>query len=231
MRAVVVSVLLVATPAFAGLGSLLAKLGKAGSSAGKVAKVGGKVAKVAKVAKVGAGVAGVSSAFAAERAGFALGGLSDDAARTAAFVARGAEGEVMLVTRAGGQSVHSPSGAGAMVDAMAVDGAAPTVFLDASAASSTEVVAALPPRARLVLVEEGRTMPLARKSGGELGELVVDQAGNLVDLGDYLGVPSGEVEDEEGGFGGVLTVLVVLAFIGGGLLWLLGRRTEPTAPA
>ena len=230
MRALLISMLLVATPAFAGLGGLLAKLGKAGSSAGKVAKVGGKAAKLAKVAKVAKVGAGVTTAFAAERATFALGGLSDDAARGAAFVARGAEGEVMVVTRAAGQSVHSPISAGAMVDAMAAEGSAPTVFLDASAASSPEVVAALPKRANLVLVEEGRTLPLARKPDGKLGELVVDHGGDVLDLGDYLGAVNGEYEDEDEGTSW-LTVLVVLAFIAGGILSLVGRSSEPTAPA
>lgn len=212
-----------AAPAEAGLGSLLAKLGKAGSSAGKVAKAG-KVVKAAKFAKAGAGLAGVSGAVAAERAGFALGGLADDAARSASYVAKAESGEVLMITRAGGEARLSPQGTGLAVEAMATEGAAPpTVFLDASAAASPEVVAALPARTQLVLVEDARTLPLRRKPEGKAGDLVVDTVDGAIDLGDYLGAG----EDEEESSSVVPTVLGVLLV--GTVVWMLVRK-KPHGP-
>lgn len=222
-RTLLLLALFSAAPAHAGLGSLLAKLGKAGSSAGKVAKAG-KAVSAAKVAKAGAGLAGVSGAVAAERAGFALGGLADDAARSASYVARAESGEVLMITRAGGEARLTPQSTGLAVEAMAAEGAPPpTVFLDASAAASPEVVASLPARTRLVLVEEGRTLPLRRKPEGKLGDLVVDTADGAMDLGDYLG--TGDDEEE----GSSVFPIVLGALLVAVIAWALLRK-KPHGP-
>lgn len=226
-RAVVVFLLLASSPAFAGLGSLLAKAGKAGSSGAKVAKaakVGAAGAKAAKLAKVGVGITG---AVAAERAGFALAGLSDDAARSAAFLAKGEGGEVLMVTRAAGQSTHTPQSAAGAVDALAAEGRAPVVFLDRSAAASPELVAALPENAQLSLVEEGTAVPL-RRAPGRTRDLLVDTVDGTLDLADYLGASGDEEEESSSAF---FWVVLVGGGLAGFVVFKLARRGVRPSPA
>ena len=218
-RAVLASSLLVgvllAAPAHAGFGSLL-KLGKLGSSAGKAGKVAKTASVVTKTARVGRGVAMVSGAVAAERAGLVFAGLGDDAARSAGYLARTAENEFVLVTRAG-QSPVAASEVGTTVQQLSREGSA-TVYLDRSAAASEEVLAALPVDAELRLAEGGTSLPVRRQASGDGVDFVVDAASNAVDLQDYL---AGDDEEDADG-----PPYLVLGLVGVGLFgwWALRRQ-------
>lgn len=207
---------LLSTPAQAGFGSLL-KLGKLGSSAGKAGKVAKTAGVVTKTARVGRGVAMVSGAVAAERAGLVFAGLGDDAARSAGYLARTAENEFVLVTRAG-QSPVAAAEVGGSVQQLAREGSA-TVYLDKSAAVSEDVLAALPADAELRLVEGGASLPVRRQSSSDGVDFVVDVASNAVDLQDYLG-GDGDEEDDDG------PPYLVLGLVGVGLFgwWALRRQ-------
>lgn len=208
--------LLLSAPAHAGFGSLL-KLGKVGSSAGKAGRVAKTASVVTKTARVGRGVAMVSGAVAAERAGLVFAGLGDDAARSAGYLARTADSEFVLVTRAGQRPVAA-SEVGSTVQQLSREGSA-TVYLDRSAASSEEVLAALPADAELRLAEGGTSLPVRRQASGEGTDFVVDVASNAVDLQDYLG-GDGEEDDADG------PPYLVLGLAGVGLLgwWALRRQ-------
>ncbi|HEY3452644.1 MAG TPA: hypothetical protein VGK67_40240 [Myxococcales bacterium] len=183
-KLVVLLALLVAglpAPAHAGLLGGLAKLGKLG----KVAKVGkaARLAKLGKVAKVGKAAAGMSAVVAAERAAPLFAGLGEDAARGATFLARGADGELLRVTKAAGAEKVSAEALGGLGAA----GERPSVFLDLSAADAAPALAIEHPNASLALVDGEKRLSLLQKAGGEVGDLVVDTASGLVDLEDYLG--------------------------------------------
>lgn len=215
-------------PAHAWLGVIgkLGKLGKVGKAAGTAAKVG-KVAKVAKVGSVAA--AGMTSAVAAERAGVLLAGLGDDAARSAAFVARSAEGEVLWATRAAGTEKLASGSVGEAVGALGRAGERPKVFLDPSMADAAPALAKEHPAVELVLADGEKALPLRQKPGGEVGDLVVDTGEKLVDLADYVGTAEpaeeGEVEGWQIGLGAC--VAAVLGYV----VWKRWRDKATVAPA
>lgn len=204
MRAPLLLVLLtLSTPAFAGAGSLLGKLGKFGSKTGKV---------VGKGARVGRGVAAVSGVVAAERAGLVFAHLGDDAARSAGYLARTPEGELLLVTRAG-QSKPGTSGLGGAVDALASEGGVATVYVDSSAALTDDALRALPEDASLRLLHEGREYSMRREAVGDAVEFVVDTASGAIDVHDFVSGGAEEVDDETDGGVTVLTVVLVLGVL------------------
>lgn len=215
--------------AHAGLWSLLGKAGKAASSAGKVGAKAAKGAKVAKVAGAGKAAVGITGAVAAERAVAAMAGMGDDAARSAGYLARTAEGELVMVSKSGTQTTFAESGLAAAVDDLGGPGVPKTIYLDKSTAASTEALAALPEDTRLVLVDEGKHLPVRREpssTAGEAAELLVDTASGAVDLSAYV-----EESDEDPAWLGFATKgLMVLAGVWF-LWWLKTKLFSPTPVA
>ncbi len=197
----------------AGLVSALGKLGKLG----KVAKAA-KAAKLAKAAKVGQAAAGVTAVVAAERAAPIFASLGDDVARSATYLARGADGELLRVTKAAGAESVSAEALGTGLRAA---GERPSVFLDVSAADAAPALAAEHPNAALALVDGEKRLSLLRKEGGDLA---VETAQGLVDLEDYLeGSDEGFVDEYAGPIGvGVIVVAVAI-------WWRTRRRAAATA--
>ncbi|MGC4114950.1 MAG: hypothetical protein QM765_10150 [Myxococcales bacterium] len=209
--------------AHAGLLSGLAKLGKLGKAA-KVVKVGkaAKAAKLASAAKVGKAAAGVTAVVAAERAAPLFANLGDDVARGATYLARGADGELLKVTKAAGAEKVSADALGSLGTAAE----RPSVFLDVSAADTAPALAMEHPNATLTLVDGEKRLPLLKKAEGEVGDLVVDTAEGLMDLSDYLGSSSDASDSDDGSFYlGLGVVAVVLV----GWWWV--KRRSSAQPA
>lgn len=212
---------LAATSSHAGVLSLLSKAGRAG----KLASGGSKLARAAKLARVGRAAAGVTALVAAERAGVAFARVGDDVARGAAYVARGASGEVVLVTKAG-QSTHTAQTLGPALAELG-EGRTVTVLLDAKALPPGDALAAIPPTANVGLVDELGTTAVRRSEAGGSRSLLVDTAEGAVDLADLasLGAESSDDDGEDRA-----PLVITLLIVGGVLLgWrLLRGAREPS---
>ena len=209
MRALVLVLSLsLSTSAWAGLGSLLGKLGKLGTKTGKVVGKGARVG--VKGARVGRGVAAVSGVVAAERAGVVFAHLGDDAARSAGYLARTSEGELLLVTRAG-QSSPGTAGLGGAVEQLATNGQAATVYVDSSAALTDDALRALPEDTSLRLMHEGGEYSLRRQHVGDAVEFVVDTASGAIDVHDFV---AGAEELDDGDGDGATTFFTVVLVLG-----------------
>ncbi len=218
--------------AHAGIGGLLGKLGRIGSKGGKAVSVGAKIGKTGKAASLGkaaAGAAGVTGLVAAERAGLAFAGLSDDAARSAAYLARTPDGELVMVTKAAGTSTHSPESLRFAAQRIAPEGTRPSIFLDRSVAQAPDELVHLPPEAELTLVEGNQRLPVRRVDKGQEGfEFVVDTADGAIELSSYVG----DADGEDSGDSPVWIFVGSALVAAGGLVWWRrrSRETVPSAP-
>ncbi|MCP3140941.1 hypothetical protein [Pyxidicoccus xibeiensis] len=223
---VALSLAVVPLVSHAGIGSLLGKLGRVGSKGGKAVSVGAKLGKTGKAASLGKAAAGVTGLVAAERAGLAFAGLSDDAARSAAYVARTPDGELVMVTKAAGTSTHSPESLGFVAQRIAPEGTRPSIFLDRSVAQAPDELAHLPPEAELTLVEGNQRLPVRRvDKGQEDVEFFVDTADGAIELSSYVGDGDGEDSGDSTGWLFVGCALVAA----GGLVWWRRRGREAVA--
>lgn len=185
------------------------------SRAGKVSRLG-KAGKLAAAAKA---TGAVTAAVAAERGGLLLAGLGDDAARSAAFLARTGEGELALVTRGGQSTVQRGQLFGA-VDELRAHGP-PAVYLDATAAADEAALRALPEDTLLYLVDDGVKLPVRSQStGGGARRFVVETADGAVDL---AGLFHDDRDDDELPAGILAAVAVAL------YLWWRWRRSAAAA--
>ncbi|MBL9039016.1 MAG: hypothetical protein JNG84_10910 [Archangium sp.] len=224
-RMVAFGCVVAASTSEAGLLSALSKLGKAGSTASKVSKV----AKMGKVAAVGKAAAGLTAAVAAERAGVVFARFGDDAAKSAAYIARGAEGELVMVTRAAGQSTHDASSLSNAVGHLGGEGAPSKVLVDMASPPSAEALATLPNDVAITLVDDATSMPVRRVEKEGVSELVVDTAEGAIDLADYLGASDSDEGDEGISWPAIGIIVVVV----GGLFWrgLRSKEDDSATPA
>lgn len=188
----------------AGVLSLLSKSGRA-------ARVGSGAVKLSRAARLARVATGVSTVVVAERAAASMVHLGADASH-AAYLARGASGELMLATsRAAPVAVDD---LGRAVGGIAEAGVKPRVVLDPSVAATPEVLSSLPLDAELAVMEGNSQFAVKRVANADgTASFLVDHGGDLVDLADYASQFAGdeneEASDSESGAVAIMVVIVI----------------------